>query len=559
MKKTAKPLNWRSSVITEGDSRTAARAMLYPLGWEIGMPLVGVAHGHSTITPCNAGIQPLVERVHDELLSAGLFPQEWGFVTGSDGISMGTEGMRRSLPTREAICNDIQLGWGEHQMDGLITIAGCDKNKPGCMMGLAYCNVPSVYIGAGTIKPGMWKGKIIDIVSPFEALGQFTCGKMSREDFDGIEKHACPGFGVCGAQYTANTHECAFAAMGMSQLDGAVMSAEDQEKVDSAGDAVRLLKNLMVNDIRPRDIITRKSIENAITVVMATTGSTNAVLHFLRIAKAARVRWTLDDFDRISRRTPVLCDLKPSGKYVATQFHTAGGVRQLMRILLDHDLIHGDCITVTGKTIAQELVDVPSEPREDQDVIRPWSKPLYKNGHISILRGNLAPDGAVAKTSGVKAATFTGRARVFDSEAKCFAFVSAKKAKAGDVLVIRYEGPVGAPGMPELLQTTAALIGLGLLNSVALITDARFSGGSWGWIVGHVCPEAAIGGPIALVRNGDTITLDRDKRLIHLHVSAKELRARKKKWKAPKPHYQDGVLAFYAKHVGQASEGAGFD
>jgi len=530
--------------------------MLYPLHWKSGMPLVGVAHGHSTITPCNAGIQPLVDRVAQELLAVGLFPQTWGFVTGSDGISMGTPGMECSLPTREHISDSVQLGRGNHKMDGLITIAGCDKNKPGCLMGLAYCNVPSVYIGAGTIKPGHWKGKIIDIVSPFEALGQLNAGKISREDFEGIEKNACPGFGVCGGQYTANSMECAVAALGMSQLEGALMAAEDDEKLDSAGKAVRLLKNLMEKNIRPRDIITRKSIENAITVMMATGSSTNLVLHFLAIAKAAGVKWTLEDFERISRRTPVLCDLKPSGKHVATQFHAAGGVPQLARILLDNGRINGDCITVTGRTIAEELANVPSEPRSDQEVIRPWPKPLYKSGHITILKGNLAPKGAVAKTSGVKATRFTGRARVFNSEAQCLKVVLAKKIKAGIVIVIRYEGPKGGPGMPEMLQVTAALIGQGLLNSVALITDGRFSGGSWGWLVGHVDPEAAVGGPIALVKNGDQITLDKNKRLIRLHVPAKELRARKKKWKQPNPRYTEGVLAFYAEHVSGASEGA---
>jgi len=552
------PLNRRSSVITEGDPRTAARAMLYPLGWKRGMPLVGVAHGQSTITPCNAGIQPLVDRVVQELKVADLFPQTWGFVTGSDGISMGSEGMRRSLPTREAISDAIQLGWGNHLMDGLITIAGCDKNKPGCLMGLAYCNVPSVYVGAGTIKPGFYHGRKLDIVSAFQALGEFNAGKISREEFMGVEEHACPGFGVCGGQYTANTMECAAAALGMSQLTGALMAAEDEEKLDDAAKAVRLLKNLMKRDIRPRDIITRKAIENAVTVVMATGGSTNAFLHFLAIAKAAGVRWTLDDFARISRRTPVLCDLKPSGKYVATEFHKAGGVSRLMRILLDNGRINGDCITVTGRTIAEELADVSPEPQmeADADVIRSWKRPLYKKGHITVLKGKLAPKGAVAKTSGIKEPRFSGPARVFDSEAKCLEAVLAKKIVAGDVIVIRYEGPKGGPGMPEMLQVTAALIGQGLLNSVALITDGRFSGGSWGWLVGHVDPEAVECGPIALVYDGDVITLDRDEGIIDVAVSKSELARRKRGWKAPRPRYTEGVLAFYAKHVSGASEGA---
>jgi dihydroxy-acid dehydratase len=552
-------LNRRSRVITEGDERAANRSMLYPVGFtaaDFGKPIVGVPHGHSTMLPCNAGIQSLVDRAVEALKAAGAMPQTWGFPTASDGISMGTVGMRYSLPSREEIARCIQIGWGSHQMDGLLCIAGCDKNKPGCVMGIAACNVPAIYVDSGTIKPGKWKGHDLTIVSAFEAVGAFSAGKISREDFEGIERHACPGFGVCGAQYTANTMATAISALGLSLLDSPLIAAEDDEKLDSIAKSAEVLVRAIEMDLKPRDIINRKSIANAIAVVMATGGSTNAVLHFLAIAKAAGVKWDIDDFERVARRTPVLCDLKPSGKYVAVDFHRAGGVRRLLKILLDHDRIDGSCITITGRTIAEELVTEPSEPSNDQDVIRPWSNPLYDRGHLSILKGNLSTEGCVAKTSGIKQPTFTGPARVFDSEQACLKAILAKRIKAGDVIVIRYEGPKGGPGMPEMLSPTAALVGQGLLDSVALITDGRFSGGSWGWIVGHVAPEAFVGGTIALVKDGDSITLDRDKHLIQLHVTAKELAARRKKWKTPKPRYKDGILAEYARHVSSASMGA---
>ena len=552
-------LNKRSRVITEGDARAANRSMLYPVGFtaaDFGKPFVGVPHGHSTMNPCNAGIQPLVDRAVDALKAAGAMPQIWGYPTGSDGISMGTVGMRYSLPSREEIARSIQIGWGSHQMDGLLCIAGCDKNKPGCLMGIALCNVPAIYVDAGTIKPGKWKGQDLTIVSAFEAVGAYSAGRMSREDFQGIEQHACPGFGVCGAQYTANTMATAAAALGMTLLDSPLMAAEDEEKLDSIADSARTLVHAIEMDLKPRDIITRKSIANAIALVMATGGSTNAVLHFLAIAKAAGVKWDIDDFERVARRTPVLCDLKPSGRFVAVDFHRAGGVPQVLKILLEHGRIDGDCITITGRTLAEELANVPSQPRSDQEVIRPWGEPLYKSGHLSILKGNLSTDGCVAKTSGIKHPKFTGPARVFDSEEDCLNAILSKKIKAGDVIVIRYEGPKGAPGMPEMLAPTSALVGQGLLDSVALITDGRFSGGSWGWIVGHVAPEAFVGGTIALVKNGDSITLDRDKRLIQLNVPAKELTARRKKWKAPKPRYKEGILAEYARDVSSASLGA---
>jgi dihydroxy-acid dehydratase len=552
-------LNRRSRVITEGDARAANRSMLYPVGFtprDFGKPIVGVPHGHSTMLPCNAGILSLVDRAVEALRAAGAMPQTWGFPTASDGISMGTEGMRYSLPSREEIARSIQIGWGSHQMDGLLCIAGCDKNKPGCVMGMAACNVPAIYVDSGTIKPGKWKGQDLTIVSAFEAVGAFSAGKMTREDFEGIERHACPGFGVCGAQYTANTMATAIAALGLSLLDSPLMAAEDDEKLESTAKSAQVLVHAIESDLKPRDIITRKSLSNAVAVVMATGGSTNAVLHFLAIAKAAGVKWDIDDFERVARRTPVLSDLKPSGRFVAVDFHRAGGVPQLLKILLEHDRIDGNCITITGRTIAEELANVPSEPSSHQEVIRPWSNPLYDRGHLSILKGNLSNEGCVAKTSGIKQPKFTGPARVFDSEQACLRAILSRKIKAGDVVVIRYEGPKGGPGMPEMLSPTAALVGQGLLDSVALITDGRFSGGSWGWIIGHVAPEAFVGGTIALVRDGDLITLDRDKRIIEAHISAKELAARKKKWKAPKPRYKNGILAEYARHVSSASVGA---
>src|SRR5215471_17146749 len=456
-------LNRRSRVITEGDTRAANRSMLYPVGFrpgDFGKPIVGIPHGYSTMLPCNAGILSLVTRAVDALKSAGAMPQTWGFPTGSDGISMGTEGMRYSLPSREEIARCIQIGWGSHQMDGLLCIAGCDKNKPGCLMGMALCNAPAIYVDAGTIKPGKWKGQDLTVVSAFEAVGAYSAGKMSREDFEGIERHACPGFGVCGAQYTANTMATAAAALGLGVLDTPLMAAEDEEKLDSLDRAAKVLVRAIELDLKPRNIINRKSLANA---------------------KAAGVRWDIDDFERVAKRTPVICDLKPSGRFVAVDFHHAGGLPQVMKMLLDHDRLDGDCMTVTGRTLAQELADVPAQPRADQEVIRPWEEPLYDRGHLSILKGNLSTEGCVAKTSGIKQPKFTGPARVFDSEPACLKAILARKNKPGDVVVIRYEGPKGGPGMPEMLSPTAALIGQGLLNDVALITDGRFSGGSWGW------------------------------------------------------------------------------
>jgi dihydroxy-acid dehydratase len=551
--------NRRSRLITAGVARSPNRAMLRAVGFGDGdfdKPIVGVANGHSTMNPCNAGIQPLVERAVAALERAGAKPQTFGFPTVTDGIGMGTEGMKYSLVSREVIADAIETAVNGQLMDGVLCVGGCDKNMPGSMMAMARINVPGIFVYAGTIKPGTWKGQKLTIVSPFEAVGAMAAGKISQEDFDGIERNACPSVGACGGQYTANTMSSSFEALGMSLLGSSQMAAPDDEKADSAAQSARVLTEAIKNNLKPRDIITRKSIENAVALVMATGGSTNAVLHYLAIASAAGVKWTIDDFERVRRRVPVLCALKPSGPYVATDFHAAGGPPQVLKMLLAHGVLHGDCLTITGRTMAEELAAVPAEPRGDQDVIRPWSKPVYKEGHLAILRGNLATEGCVAKITGLKNPSITGPARVFDSENDCMKAIMAKRIKPGDVIVIRYEGPKGGPGMQEMLAPTSALIGQGLGESVGLLTDGRFSGGTWGMVVGHVAPEAYVGGTIALVKEGDSITIDAKKRLLQLNVPAKELAARKRKWKAPKPRHTHGLLAKYRRLVSTASLGA---
>jgi dihydroxy-acid dehydratase len=552
-------LNKRSRLITAGVARSPNRAMLRAVGFKDGdfeKPIVGVANGHSTMNPCNAGIQRLVDRVMAAVKEAGAMPQVFGFPTVTDGIGMGTEGMKYSLVSREVIADAIEVAVNGQCMDGVVAVGGCDKNMPGGMMAMARMNVPAIFVYAGTIKPGFWKGEKLTIVSPFEAVGAFTAGKMSQADFDGIEKNACPSVGACGGQYTANTMSSSFEALGMSLLGSSQMASPDGEKADSAAESGQMLVEAIRKNLRPRDIITRKSIENAVALVMATGGSTNAVLHYLAIASAAGVKWSIDDFERMRRKVPVLCNLKPSGRYVATDFHAAGGVPQVLKILLVNGVLHGDCMTIHGKTIGEMLGGVPAEPRKDQDVIRPWTNPMYKQGHLAILRGNLSPEGCVAKITGLKQTSITGPARVFNSEPECMRAILAKKIKAGDVVVIRYEGPKGGPGMQEMLAPTSALIGQGLGESVGLLTDGRFSGGTWGMVVGHVAPEAYEGGLIALVKEGDTITIDAKKRLIQLNVPAKELARRKKLWKAPKPRYTTGLLAKYIKLVSTASRGA---
>jgi len=480
----------------------------------------------------------------------------FGFPTVTDGIAIGTEGMKYSLVSREVIADSIEVAVNGQCMDGVLCVGGCDKNMPGSMMAMARLNVPGIFVYAGTIRPGFWKGEKLTIVSPFEAVGAFSAGKMAKEDFEGIERNACPSVGACGGQYTANTMSSSFEALGMSLLGSSQMASPDPEKADSAADSARALVKAVKNDLKSRDIITRDAIENAVSLVMATGGSTNAVLHYLAIAAAAEVDWTIDDFERVRKRVPVLCELKPSGRFVATDFHAAGGVPQVLRMLLDHGLLHGECVTITGRTLADELAHVPDRPRAGQDVIRPWSRPVYPQGHLAILKGNLAPEGCVAKISGLKKPAITGPARVFDSEPACLEAIMARKIRPGDVIVIRYEGPKGGPGMQEMLAPTSALIGQGLGETVGLITDGRFSGGTWGMVVGHVAPEAYVGGLIALVHEGDSITIDSRQLLLQLNVDDGELARRRAQWKPPPPRYTRGVLAKYTRLVSTASLGA---
>ena len=550
---------YRSFEITKGIPRSPNRSMLRAIGYQdadFDKPIVGIANGHSTMNPCNAGIQPLADAADAAVRAAGAMPQMFGTITVTDGISMGTEGMKYSLVSREVIADSIETAAQSQFMDGVLCIGGCDKNMPGAMIGIARMNIPAIFVYGGTIKPGYYQGKQLTIVSPFEAVGAFTAGKMSKEDFDCIERKALPGVGACGGMYTANTMSSSIEAIGLSLPYSSTMAAEDDEKRVSAAKSAEVLVNAVKKGIKPRDMITRKGLENAVAVVMATGGSTNAVLHWLAIAHAAGVAWTIDDFERMRQKVPVLCDLKPSGRYVATDLHAAGGIPQVMKMLLAHGLIHGDCRTISGQTIAEVLADVPDEPRKDQDVIRPWSNPMYEHGHLAILKGNLAPEGCVAKITGLKNPVLTGPARVFESEPEAMDAIMGDRIKAGDVLVIRYEGPKGGPGMREMLSPTSAIIGKGLGESVALITDGRFSGGTWGMVVGHIAPEAFMGGVIGLVKEGDSITVDATKLLIQLNVSDDEIAKRRLSWKQPAPRYTKGVLGKYAKLVGTASLGA---
>jgi len=551
--------NERSRHITHGVARAPNRAMYYALGYQesdFENPMIGVANGHSTITPCNSGLQRLADAAIEAIRGARANPQVFGTPTISDGMSMGTEGMKYSLVSREVIADCIETAAQGQWMDGVVVIGGCDKNMPGGMIALARMNVPGIYVYGGTIKPGHYKGKDLTIVSVFEAVGEYTMGRMPEADFKQIEKCAIPGSGSCGGMYTANTMSSSFEAMGMSLPYSSTMANEDDEKVVSAAESARVLVEAVKRGLRPRDIITRESIENAVSVIMATGGSTNAVLHFLAIAHAAEVPWTIDDFERIRKRVPVLCDLKPSGKYVATDLHRAGGIPQVMKLLLNAGLLHGDCMTITGKTIAETLADIPDAPRADQDVIMPLDRALYPQGHLAILKGNLSPEGCVAKITGLKNPVITGPARVFDSEDDAMAAIMARQIKDGDVVVIRYEGPKGGPGMREMLAPTSALIGQGLGETVGLITDGRFSGGTWGMVVGHVAPEAFVGGPIALIREGDSVTIDAHKLLLQLNISDEEMAARRQAWVQPKPRYTRGVLAKFGKLASTASRGA---
>nr|WP_295469273.1 dihydroxy-acid dehydratase [Mesorhizobium sp.] len=553
------PFNERSSHITQGIARSPNRAMYYALGYDradFDKPMIGVANGHSTITPCNAGLQPLADAAVDAIKAADANPQVFGTPTISDGMSMGTEGMKYSLVSREVIADCVELSVQGQWMDGVLVLGGCDKNMPGGMIGILRANVPAIYVYGGTIRPGRWKGEDLSIVSAFEAVGAFMAGTMSEEDFNGIERNACPTTGSCGGMYTANTMSSSFEALGMSLMYSSTMASPDREKVDNATESGRVLVEAVKKGIRPLDIVTRDSIENAVALIMALGGSTNAVLHYLAIALAAGIDWTLDDFERVRRKVPVLCDLKPSGKYMAVDLHSAGGVPQVLKILLNAGLLHGNCLTITGRTLAEELHDVPDAPRTDQDVIMPMERALYREGHLAILRGNLAEDGAVAKITGLKSPAITGPARVFDDEQSALEAILADRIRPGDVMVLRYLGPRGGPGMPEMLAPTSALIGRGLGESVGLVTDGRFSGGTWGMVVGHVAPEAYEGGAIALVEEGDIISIDARELLLQLHVDEAELERRRAAWTQPPPRYKRGVLAKFAMLARPANEGA---
>ncbi len=555
-------INRRSKNITEGKSRAPNRSMYYAMGYEesdFRKPMVGVANGHSTITPCNSGLQKLSDAAVAGIEEAGGNAQIFGTPTISDGMAMGTEGMKYSLVSREVISDCIETCVQGQWMDGVVVVGGCDKNMPGGLMGMLRANVPAIYVYGGTILPGRYKGQDLNIVSVFEAVGQNAAGNMSDADLREIEMRAIPGPGSCGGMYTANTMSSAFEALGISLPYSSTMANPHDEKVNSAKESAKVLVDAIRKDIKPRDIVTRKAIENAVAVIMATGGSTNAVLHFLAIAHAAEVEWTIDDFERVRQKTPVLCDLKPSGKYLAVDLHRAGGIPQVMKILLKAGLLHGDCITITGETIAQVLKDVPDEPRADQDVIRSIGTPMYEQGHLAILKGNLSPEGAVAKITGLKNPVITGPARVFDDEQSALQAILDGKIKAGDVMVLRYLGPKGGPGMPEMLAPTGALIGAGLGETVGLITDGRFSGGTWGMVVGHVAPEAAAGGTIAFVNEGDSITIDALQLKLELNVPAADIETRRAAWTAPKPRYMRGVQAKFAFNASSASKGAVLD
>ena len=556
------PLNSRSKNITEGKSRAPNRSMYYAMGYQEGdfkKPMVGVANGHSTITPCNSGLQRLADAAVAGIEEAGGNAQMFGTPTISDGMAMGTEGMKYSLVSREVISDCVETCVQGQWMDGVVVIGGCDKNMPGGLMGMLRANVPAIYVYGGTILPGHYKGKDLSIVSVFEAVGENAAGRMTDEDLLQIERRAIPGTGSCGGMYTANTMSSAFEALGISLPYSSTMANPHDEKANSAKESARVLIEAIRKDIKPRDIVTRRSIENAVAVIMATGGSTNAVLHFLAIAHAAGVEWTIDDFERVRRKTPVLCDLKPSGKYLAVDLHRAGGIPQVMKMLLVAGLLHGDCITITGQTIAEVLKDVPDAPRADQDVIRPIDRPMYPQGHLAILKGNLSTEGCVAKITGLKNPAMTGPARVFDDEQSALAAILAGQIKPGDVMVLRYLGPMGGPGMPEMLAPTSALIGAGLGESVGLITDGRFSGGTWGMVVGHVAPEAAAGGNIALIEEGDSITIDARQLLLQLNVDDATLATRRQAWKKPAPRYTRGVQAKFAFNASSASKGAVLD
>jgi len=549
----------RSDAVTQGIQRSPNRAMLRAVGFsdeDFGKPIIGIANGYSTITPCNIGLDALSRRAEDSARNAGGMPQMFGTITVSDGISMGTEGMKYSLVSREVIADAIETACNGQSMDGVLAVGGCDKNMPGAMLAMARMNIPSIFVYGGTIKPGKLGGCDLTVVSAFEAVGQITSGKIDEEQLTAIEKNACPGAGSCGGMFTANTMSAAIETMGLSLPHSSTMAAEDEEKAESAARSGEVLVEAIKSNIRPLDLLTREAFENAISVIMAVGGSTNSVLHLLAIARTAGVDLNIDDFEMIRERVPVICDLKPSGRFVTVDLHQAGGIPQVMKLLLDAGLLHGNCRTIEGKTLEELLANIPSTPPEGQEVIRPLSNPLYAKGHLAILKGNLAIEGAVAKISGIKTPVLTGPARVFESEEDCLTSIIGKQIHAGDVIVIRQEGPVGGPGMREMLAPTAAIVGQGLGDKVALITDGRFSGGTYGLVVGHVAPEAAVGGAIGLVVEGDSITVDANQNLLQLNVNEAELERRRNMWLGHTPKYKTGILGKYARLVSSSSRGA---
>lgn len=551
--------NLKSKAITQGIQRAPNRAMLRAVGFgdnDFTKPIIGIANGYSTITPCNMGLNDLALTAEASIKKAGGMPQLFGTITISDGISMGTEGMKYSLVSRDVIADSIETVCSGQSLDAVLAIGGCDKNMPGAMIAMARLNIPSIFVYGGTIKPGHHDGKDLTVVSAFEAVGQYSAGKIDENELTAIEKKACPGAGSCGGMFTANTMSSAFEAMGISLPYSSTMAAEDAEKAESTAKSAEVLVEAVRKQILPSQLLTRKAFENAISVIMAVGGSTNSVLHLLAIANTIGVELTLDDFETIRQRVPVICDLKPSGRFVTVDLHKAGGIPQVMKMLLVNGLLHGDCLTITGQTIAEVLADVPDNPPENQEVIRQWGNPLYKEGHLAILKGNLASEGSVAKISGVKTPKITGPARVFESEEECLDAILAGKIKEGDVVIVRYEGPVGGPGMREMLAPTSAIIGAGLGDKVGLITDGRFSGGTYGLVVGHVAPEAAVGGNIALVQEGDSITIDAHEKLLQINVSDEELAKRRQNWQPPQPRYRRGILGKYAKLVSSSSLGA---
>ena len=559
MTQKSQPLNARSRAITQGDRRAPSRAMLRAIGFtdeDFEKPIIGIANGQSEITPCNAGLGKLADIASVQIRKSGGMPQMFGTITISDGISMGTEGMKCSLVSREVIADSIETVCRGASMDAVLCIGGCDKNMPGAMIAMARLNIPGLFVYGGTIKPGHLDGNDLTVVSVFEAVGQFGAGTIDQNQLNNIEQNACPGFGSCGGMFTANTMSSAFEAMGMSLPYSSTMANEDKDKEISTGQSAKALLNMIEKNILPRDIMTREAFENAIAVVMAVGGSTNAVLHLLAIAHSAGVQLSIDDFEVTRKKVPVFCDMKPSGKYVAIDLHHAGGIPQVMKMMLNAGLLHGDCLTVTGKTIAENLKEVPDQPREDQDVILPLDRPKSAEGHLVILRGNLCPEGAVAKVLGVKTQNFSGPARTFNSEEECLDAILDDRIQEGDIVVIRFEGPKGGPGMREMLAPTSAIVGKGLGDKVALITDGRFSGGTYGIVVGHIAPEAQLGGVLALIKDNDTINIDIERNQLNVQLSDEELEQRRKEFIAPEIKYKMGVLAKYAKLVGSACKGA---